>query len=128
MIAHKPVPTFTQPALTVLSAFQWPGNITELRHALGRILRDLTDPVVRQEDVLPTLPVEGIAAGLLTPGVSLREARRRFERQYIAAVLERHQWRMSDAARTLGIERANLYRKARQLGISRDDLMTERSR
>jgi len=34
-------------------------------------------------------------------------------------VLERHNWRMSDAARALGIERANLYRKARQLGISR---------
>jgi DNA-binding NtrC family response regulator len=50
---------------------------------------------------------------------SLRDARRRFEREYIAAVLERHNWRMSDAARALGIERANLYRKARQLGISR---------
>jgi DNA-binding NtrC family response regulator len=50
---------------------------------------------------------------------SLREARRRFERDYIAAVLERHRWRMSEAARTLGIERANLYRKTRQLGITR---------
>jgi transcriptional regulator of acetoin/glycerol metabolism len=34
-------------------------------------------------------------------------------------VLEHHRWSMSDAARTLGIERANLYRKARQLGITR---------
>jgi transcriptional regulator of acetoin/glycerol metabolism len=34
-------------------------------------------------------------------------------------VLERHRWRMSEAARTLGIERANLYRKTRQLGIMR---------
>ena len=126
--ARKPVPTFTQAALTVLSAFQWPGNITELRQALERILRDLTDPIVRQEDVLPTLPVEGIAAGLMTTAVSLREARRRFEREYIAAVLEQHQWRMSDAARTLGIERANLYRKTRQLGISREEMMTERPR
>lgn len=50
---------------------------------------------------------------------SLREARHRFEREYIAAVLERYEWRMSDAARALGIERANLYRKTRQLGISR---------
>ena len=37
----------------------------------------------------------------------------------IAAVLERHQWRMSEAARALGIERANLDRKTRQLGILR---------
>ena len=53
------------------------------------------------------------------PSASLREARLRFERDYIAAVLEQHHWRMSDAARALGIERANLYRKTRQLGISR---------
>jgi DNA-binding NtrC family response regulator len=51
--------------------------------------------------------------------LTLRDARRQFERQYIATVLEQHEWRMSDAARTLGIERANLYRKTRQLGISR---------
>jgi len=37
----------------------------------------------------------------------------------VATVLEQHHWRMSDAARTLGIERANLYRKTRQLGITR---------
>ena len=126
--ANRVPPSFTQPALTVLSAFQWPGNIADLREALERILRDLPASIVRQEDVLPTMPVEGIAAGRMTPRISLREARRRFEREYIAAVLEQHQWRMSDAARTLGIERANLYRKARQLGISREEMRTERPR
>ena len=122
----RPTPAFTQAALTVLAAFQWPGNIVELRAALERILRDASGPTVRQEDVLPTLPVEAVAAR--TPLVSLREARRRFEREYIATVLEQHQWRMSEAARTLGIERANLYRKTRQLGISRATVAGERSR
>jgi DNA-binding NtrC family response regulator len=59
---------------------------------------------------------------------SLREARHRFEREYIAAVLERYQWRMSDAARVLGIERANLYRKTRQLGITRSRRAGQRDR
>jgi DNA-binding NtrC family response regulator len=124
--AGRPAPTFTHAALTVLAAFQWPRNVVELRAALERILREAPGPTVRQEDILPTLPVEGIAGR--TPLVSLREARRRFEREYIAAVLEQHQWRMSDAARTLGIERANLYRKTRQLGISRAAAVEERSR
>ena len=48
---------------------------------------------------------------------NLRDARRQFERDYIASVLRAHEWQMRDAARALGIERANLYRKARQLGI-----------
>ena len=48
---------------------------------------------------------------------SLREARRAFERHYILAVLERCDWRVGPAARAMGLQRPNLYRKARQLGI-----------
>jgi DNA-binding NtrC family response regulator len=126
--ADRPAPAFTQAALTLLAVLQWPGNLVELRLALERILRDTSGQTVRQEDVLPTIPADAMAAGRITPLVSLREARRRFEREYIATVLEQHRWRMSDAARTLGIERANLYRKTRQLGISRDEPARERAR
>jgi two-component system, NtrC family, nitrogen regulation response regulator NtrX len=51
--------------------------------------------------------------------ISLREARQSFERAYITSVLEAYGWRMREAARALGIDRANLYRKTRQLGINR---------
>ena len=57
------------------------------------------------------------ATAAFVPVGSLRDARLRFERDYIAAVLQHHGWRMADAAQTLGIQRPNLYRKARQLGI-----------
>jgi DNA-binding NtrC family response regulator len=57
--------------------------------------------------------------GLAGPEVaSLREARRSFERSYILAVLEQHHWRVGAAARALGLQRPNLYRKARQLRIT----------
>ena len=49
---------------------------------------------------------------------SLREARRTFERRYILAVLEQHDWRVGATARALGLQRPNLYRKARQLSIN----------
>ena len=118
--AGKPAPSFTQAALTVLAAVPWSGNLDELRVTLERVLRGVAGTVIRQEDLLhllPIVPFQGVVHA--HPAVSLREARRRFEREYIAAVLEQHDWRMSDAARTLGIERANLYRKTRQLGIAR---------
>jgi DNA-binding NtrC family response regulator len=111
-------PAFTQAALTVLSAPGWPGNLDQLRAVLDRVLRGAPAGAIRQEDVLAHLPIDG-GMVRIAPQVSLREARRQFEREYIAAVLERHRWRMSEAARTLGIERANLYRKTRQLGILR---------
>jgi transcriptional regulator with GAF, ATPase, and Fis domain len=47
----------------------------------------------------------------------LREARRQFERSYIVAVLEQHDWHVAKAAKVLGLQRPNLYRKARQLQI-----------
>jgi two-component system nitrogen regulation response regulator NtrX len=111
-------PAFTQAALTVLSAGAWRGNLDELRLVLERVLSAAPATPVRQEDVLAHLPIDR-AFARFEPGISLREARRQFEREYIASVLERHRWRMAEAARTLGIERANLYRKTRQLGITR---------
>ena len=114
----RPAPTFTQSALTVLAALPWRRNLQELDALLERILRAAPDNGIKQEDVLAQLSFDG-AFARRAPTASLREARLRFERDYIAAVLEQHHWRMSDAARALGIERANLYRKTRQLGISR---------
>ena len=115
---ERPVPTFTQSALNVLAALPWRRNMQELEALLERILRAAPDAGIKQEDVLAQLSFDG-AFARRAPSASLREARLRFERDYIAAVLEHHHWRMSDAARALGIERANLYRKTRQLGISR---------
>jgi two-component system, NtrC family, nitrogen regulation response regulator NtrX len=109
--------SFTQPAVTVLTALPWTGNLDELADVLAKVLVH-AGAIVTQEDVLAHVPIDG-AFSRLDLTASLREARRRFERDYIAAVLERHQWRMSEAARALGIERANLYRKTRQLGIAR---------
>jgi two-component system response regulator HydG len=109
-------PTFTQAALALIGALTWPGNLAELRDAMARVLADTRDEVIQIEHLLPALQLNRARAPFLPAG-NLRDARQRFERDYIAAVLQHHGWRMSDAAQTLGIQRPNLYRKARQLGI-----------
>lgn len=105
----------TPPALTLLAALPWRENVRELCDLLGRVVPISAGAVVRLEDVLACLPFEGRAP--IGPPGSLREARRRFEREYIAAVLRHHGGRVPDAAAVLGIQRTNLYRKARQLGL-----------
>jgi len=107
---------FTQTALALLGAMSWPGNLAELREAVGRAAAATDDATIQIEHVLPTLQLDRAPAPFLPAG-SLREARQRFEHDYIAAVLQHHGWRMAEAAQTLGIQRPNLYRKARQLGI-----------
>ena len=108
---------FTQAAVALLAALAWPGNLAELRGAIERVVARAREDVIQVEQVLPALQLERALASFVPTG-NLREARMRFERSYIAAVLQHHGWRMADAAQTLGIQRPNLYRKARQLGIS----------
>jgi DNA-binding NtrC family response regulator len=107
---------FTKAALALLGALTWPGNLSELRQVIERVLAHTTNDVLQIEHVLPALQLDR-APTPFVPSGNLREARLQFEREYIAAVLQHHRWRMADAAQTLGIQRPNLYRKARQLGI-----------
>jgi DNA-binding NtrC family response regulator len=107
-------------ARTALAALRWAGNLEELRASLGRLVERCDGGLIRQEDVLADLQqLDARPRAVLNTRASLREARQTFERDYIASVLEAYGWRMTDAARVLGIERANLYRKMRQLGITR---------
>jgi DNA-binding NtrC family response regulator len=108
--------TFTQAALALLGAMTWPGNLAELRETIDRAAAATDEEAIQVEHLLPMVQFNRAPASF-EPSGTLREARLRFEHDYIAAVLQHHGWRMTDAAQTLGIQRPNLYRKARQLGI-----------
>jgi DNA-binding NtrC family response regulator len=108
--------SFNQAALALLGALTWPGNLRELRDVVDRVVGETNETVVQIEHLLPALRLPH-APPAFAPSGNLREAKLRFEREYIASVLQHHDWHMASAAETLGIQRPNLYRKARQLGI-----------
>jgi two-component system, NtrC family, nitrogen regulation response regulator NtrX len=112
------VPEFSEEALMLLSALPWRRNLQELEQVVDRLVRDGQNGHVRLEDVLAHVQLER-APDMFKPAGSLQAARRGFERDYISAVLNRHGWRMGEAACALGLQRPNLYRKVRQLGIAR---------
>jgi DNA-binding NtrC family response regulator len=114
----KPIKTLTRAALTVLAALPWKGNAPELRGFLERLLLLVPHGLIRLEDVLAHVQLEGS----LSPtgfDATLKQARARFEREYISGVLQHHRGRIADAARALGIQRTNLYRKMRRLNVMR---------
>jgi two-component system, NtrC family, nitrogen regulation response regulator NtrX len=113
---NAPLKTFSRSAQMLLSALPWAGNAAELRSLCERIAVLVPRGVVLLEDVLAHVRFDGVEA-LGGPTETLREARDRFERDYVSAVLQQHRGRMGAAARQLGIERTNLYRKIRQLNI-----------
>jgi DNA-binding NtrC family response regulator len=50
----------------------------------------------------------------------LKDFKEEAERAYIEDTLERTGWNVSRAAQELGVERTNLHKKMKSLGISRD--------
>src|SRR5204862_5408571 len=116
---------FSRAALTLFLALPWRGNATELAEVIRATVATTRQPVIQIEDVLEHVRFD---AGSNLPGgpsLTLRDARARFERECISAALVRHHGRVGDAAKALGIQRTNLYRKVRQLKISKA-LLTHR--
>jgi DNA-binding NtrC family response regulator len=113
-----PAKTVSQQATELLSALQWRGNIDELKQLVGSLAANVSERTVRLSDVLARVKLDG-QTSLFLYGGTLREARERFERDYVAQVLEQHNGRMTEAAKALGIQRTNLYRKVRQLSVRR---------
>jgi two-component system nitrogen regulation response regulator NtrX len=122
-----PPKRLSRPALALIAALPWRGNAGELRTLLegvvtspagGRAAANVRDAGdVRIDDVLAHVRLDGGEVAFASAG-TLRQARARFEREYIAGVLKQHRGRISEAAMALGIQRTNLYRKMRSLGVN----------
>ena len=112
-----PPKTVSRAALSLISALPWPGNAVELRALLEAVVNGLQGGRgIGLEDLLAHVRLDGGSVGVAGGG-TLKQARARFEREYIANILEQHHGRISDAAKALGIQRTNLYRKMRSLRV-----------
>ncbi len=111
---------FAPDALDRLREYGWPGNVRELRNVVERVMIMVPGETIHAAD-LAFLPADsGVAppAGEVPRDLPLREARERFEREYIRQALERCGGNVTRAAARLGVERSHLHRKLRQLGLA----------
>jgi len=114
---HVPLKAMSRSALALLVALPWRGNAAELRELLRTIVSGSSRRGIGVEDVLTHVQLDAGTVSLNRSG-TLRQARTRFEHEYIAAVLRQHRGRITQAAKTLGIQRTNLYRKMRTLKVA----------
>lgn len=119
-------------AQKLLLGYQWPGNVRELEHLISRaVLKSLALHAERpriltieaqalglEEDLVAApLPMSAGAQPLVEPGTTLKAAVDTYQKQMIEQALVRHQGKWIEVAREMGIDRANLSRLARRLGI-----------
>jgi two-component system nitrogen regulation response regulator NtrX len=114
----KRLKTVSGEALAYFVAYDWPGNIRELRNMVERLVIMTSGDVIGPDDLpAPLRPKDAAALGA-DGQRSLKEARDGFERAYILAELRAHDWNMTRTAERLGIERSHLYRKIKTYGIT----------
>ena len=114
-----PPKTMSRSALSLIAALPWRGNASELRTLLEAVVNSLHGGRgIGLDDVLAHVRLDG-GSVVFPSGGTLKQARARFEREYIATLLEQQRGRISEAAKVLGIQRTNLYRKMRSLRVAR---------
>jgi two-component system nitrogen regulation response regulator NtrX len=111
-------------AMAALQAAEWPGNVRQLLNVVERILilagGDPSQPVT-----IDTLPPEAWPSAGFSQhqglqeviGLPLRDARERFEREYLSVQITRFGGNISRTAHFIGMERSALHRKLKSLGV-----------
>ena len=121
-----PTPTVSDDAMAALQAYDWPGNVRQLRNVIERTLilapgdrigsidLDMLPPEILSDQAQLT-PGESVRAIMGTP---LREARETFEREYLRVQIRRFSGNISRTASFIGMERSALHRKLKALGLT----------
>jgi two-component system nitrogen regulation response regulator NtrX len=113
-------------ALDLFLRHPWPGNVRELRNFIERLMIMVPGPLITADVVPP--PVGGPASGRPVAGKradgdalmqysTLKEARSAFEKEFITQKLRENKGNISKTADEIDVERSNLHRKIKALGI-----------
>jgi two-component system, NtrC family, nitrogen regulation response regulator NtrX len=117
-------------ALELFVRYPWPGNVRELRNSIERLMIMVPRPVLLARDVPPPINAsladqkfqEGTAIMRTRhDNATLRDARAEFEREFISQKLKENGGNVSKTADAISVERSNLHRKIKSLGIEAED-------
>ena len=119
-----PPPEISVEAMAALQAYDWPGNVRQLRNVIERtIILAPRDRLAKIDvDLLPSEVTDGKISGETgigaLMGAPLREARENFEREYLRVQISRFSGNISRTATFIGMERSALHRKMKLLGMA----------
>ena len=109
--------------LNLFYNYKWPGNVRELRNLVERIsilsinensnnINQLVQDSLSQKNIYSKTH-----AGDNVLSYPLKEAREKFEKDYLSSQLKKHKGNISKTAEFVGMERSALHRKLKSLGI-----------
>lgn len=113
-------PIVSSDALMMMQSYSWPENVEELKSVITSIIRRRMVSVIKAED-LPEYIISSVQTCLgFCPKImqmSLKDARKEFEKGYISTQLKRFCNSITKTAEFIGMERSALYRKIKELNL-----------
>ena len=108
-------------AQNMLSKYQWPGNLRQLVDLIQALLSRQDKEIVNVDEIQEIIILQGPSGNILIENnilsLSMREAKKLFEKAYLSKQLELVDGKISELSRRVDMERTNLYRKPQSLDI-----------
>ena len=112
---------FSLAAQNMLSKYQWPGNLRQLVDLVQSLLSRRDKEIVNVDEIQEIITLQGPGGNILIENnilsLSMKEAKKLFERAYLTRQLELVGGKISELSRRVDMERTNLYRKLQSLDI-----------
>ena len=112
---------FSLAAQNMLSKYQWPGNLRQLVDLVESLLSRRDKEIVNVDEIQEIITLQGPGGNILIENnilsLSMKEAKKLFERAYLTRQLELVGGKISELSRRVDMERTNLYRKLQSLDI-----------
>ena len=116
-----PAIRFGNDALETLIRYHWPGNVRELKNLIERLSILKAGKTIAPDDLPQEFLGESAAIARIEPGLTYQEAKNRvleeFNRKIVGDALTGHEWNVSRAAESLGMDRGNFQRLMRRYAI-----------
>ena len=112
---------FSLASQNMLSKYQWPGNLRQMVDLVQALLSRREKEIVNVDEVQEIITLQGPSGNILIENnilsLSMKEAKKLFERAYLTRQLELVGGKISELSRRVDMERTNLYRKLQSLDI-----------
>lgn len=110
----------TPEAMEALRAFDWPGNIRQLRNVIEAAMTVASGNYIGLPELAQLIETE--TAGPTAQQADYSSALGRFETDYLTGLLRKHGGNVEDAAAEAGMNMATIYRKLKKYGIRKKEL------
>jgi len=109
----------TDQSIELMKGYDWPGNVRELRNLMERVAIMTAGDRINPADlsIIAGDQQQNVSTLINAGSGSLKDARAGFERYFILEKLRENKWNITKTAEDLKIERSNLHRKIKLLGI-----------